>query len=410
MKPIQKLSAIVILLCLGALTSVASAQDWTRFRGPNGEGKSDLQGLPTQWSQDQYEWVIELPGKGHSSPTVVDNFLFLASGEANGNRTLHCFNATTGEPIWKDSIKLEANQLHRKNSYASGTPAAENGFVYVAFADEQHYVLLAYNFKGERQWSQDLGTFTSSHGQGVSPIVYDGKVIVPSDQAGPSKVVALDAKTGEHVWTSERNFRKASYATPIIINVNGEDQLVCLCGALGLTGLDPQTGKSLWQSGELPKRTVASPVYGNGLLFATCGSGGRGSNLVGVDPAEQGAVKSERKQNLPYVPTPIVHEGHIYLWNDDGIVCCVDLSGDFSKNVWRERVGGTYSGSPVMIDGKIYCIAEDGEIAVIDAKPEYKFYGKSPLGDESYATPTVANGRAYFRGFHTLACLKAQND
>ncbi len=408
MKPIQIISAVAVLLCVGMFTNVSSAQNWTRFRGANGEGKSDLKGVPTQWSEDQYEWVIDLPGKGHSSPTVIDNLLFVATGESNGKRTLHCLNATTGKPIWKDSIELEANHLHRKNSYASGTPAVEDGMVYVAFADEQQYALLAYNLKGERQWSQDLGTFTSQHGQGVSPMVYDGKVIVPSDQMGPSKVVAFDAKTGEHVWTSERDFRKTSYATPMVVNVKGKDQLICLSGALGLTGLDPQTGKSLWQSGQLPKRTVASPVYGNGLLFASCGSGGRGSNLVGVDPAGQGAVKNERKQNLPYVPTPIVHEGHIYLWNDDGIVCCVDLNGDFSKNVWRERVGGTYSGSPVLIDGKIYCISEEGEIAVIDAKPEYKFYGKSPLGDESYATPTVANGRVYFRGFHSLACLKAK--
>ena len=130
--------------------------------------------------------------------------------------------------------------------------------------------------------------------------------------------------------------------------------------------------------------------------------------MVAVDPAQKGKVISERTQNLPYVPTPIAHEGHLYLWNDDGIVCCIDLAGDLSENVWRERVGGVYSGSPVLIDGKMYCISEEGFVTVIDASPTYKKHGASPLGDESYATPAVANGRVYLRGFHSLACLKAK--
>ena len=117
---------------------------------------------------------------------------------------------------------------------------------------------------------------------------------------------------------------------------------------------------------------------------------------------------AERKQNLPYVPTPIVHEGHLYLWNDDGIVCCTDLSGDLSENVWRERVGGVYSGSPVLIDGKLYCISEEGLVTVVKASPKFEKLGQSPLGDQSYATPAVANGRVYLRGFGTLACLKAK--
>ena len=129
--------------------------------------------------------------------------------------------------------------------------------------------------------------------------------------------------------------------------------------------------------------------------------------MVGFDPSGKGAVKAERKQNLPYVPTPIVHEGHLYLWNDDGVICCVDLNGDLSDNVWRERVGGKFSGSPVLIDGRLFCISEEGDIVVVDAKPMFKLYGKSSLGDESYATPAVGNGRVYFRGFRSLACLKA---
>lgn len=389
--------------------AVAGEEDenWARFRGPNGEGKSQLTGVPTQWSTNDYEWKVDLPGKGHSSPIIWGQRLFLTTGSQDGLRTVLCLNAITGETIWTDSIQLEANHLHKKNSYASGTPTTDGKQVYVAFADEKQYTLLCYSLDGERIWSRDLGSFTSQHGQGVSPIIYNGKLIVPNDQMGPSRIVALDLNTGETIWESERDFRRTSYSTPMILNVNGQDQLICLSGALGLAGLDPESGKALWHSGELPLRTVASPVFGAGYLFAECGSGGRGKHMVAVDPSANGEVKQIRTQNLPYVPTPIFHNGLLFLWNDDGVVCCIDPQSDLTENIWRERVGGNYSGSPVLIDGKLYCISEEGEVVVVAADREFQLLGKNPLGDESYATPAVANGRVYFRGFHSLACLKA---
>ncbi|TWT58751.1 outer membrane biogenesis protein BamB [Thalassoglobus neptunius] len=395
-----------MLAVLAALTSV-EAEEWTRFRGPNGEGKSSQQGFPTNWEMEDYEWVVELPGKGHSSPAVWNDSLFLTAGLDDGTRIVLCVDALTGEIRWEDSIQLGANHLHKKNSYASGTPAVDGERVFVVFADDNHYTILAYDFAGERIWSRDLGSFTSQHGQGVSPIVYDGKVIVPDDQMGPSKIVALDVASGEQVWESERDFRRTSYATPLIVNIDGKDQLVCLSGALGLSGLDPQTGKQLWFSGELPDRTVASPAYGEGLLTAICGKGGRGTTLALVRADGKGEVVNMRTRNLPYVPTPIIHEGHLFLWNDGGVVCCIDLSGDLEQNVWMERVGGNFSGSPVLIDGKLYCISEEGEVVVIDASPEFHLYGKSPIGDNSYSTPAVANCRLYLRGFGSLACLRS---
>ncbi len=405
-------SLVAVVIVASALCCGADADDWTRYRGPNGSGISDLQGVPTQWTAEDYEWVKELPGVGHSSPIILGERLFITTGLEDGTRQLYCLNASTGEDIWVDEVALMPNHLHAKNSYGSSTPVVDEERVYAAFADEEHLLIHAYSLEGELIWSEDLGTFTSQHGHGVALIRFGDLLIVPNDQRGPSNIIALNAATGDEVWRNERASREVSYSAPFIWERDGEEpQLICLSGMTGITGHDPNTGETLWSSGELPLRTVANPVMAGGLIFATCGQGGRGMNLVAVDPTGTGDVSTThirytRERTLPYVPTPIVNGDYIYLWCDDGVVCCVDpVSGE---DVWMERVGGTYSGSPILIDGKIYCASEDGEIHVVDASPEFHDYGVSPLGDFTHSTPAVANGRVYFRGWHTLACLKAE--
>jgi outer membrane protein assembly factor BamB len=187
-------------------------------------------------------------------------------------------------------------------------------------------------------------------------------------------------------------------------------QLLCLSDKSGLAGLDPWTGRQLWSTSELPHRTVASPTFANGLVIATCGGGGIGKYMIAVAPPAAGdmstpTIRYEREEgeSLPYVPTPVIRGDHVYLWCDRAMVCCVELAT--GETVWRRRVEGNFSGSPVLIDGKLYCISEEGSVVVLEASPEFHNYGASPLGDGSHATPAVANGRVYFRGFGRLACL-----
>lgn len=402
------------MLVAGIATAGFAEEQWSRFRGPNGTGASDLKGVPAQWSVSDYEWVVDLPGVGHSSPVIWGDKLFLTSADDNGNRITLCLNALTGKQLWTHSVALDTNHLHKKNSYASGSAAADAERVYVPFGDEEHFLLTAYTHDGEIVWTRDLGPYSREHGHGASPIVYEGLVIIPYDQTdGPSSVIAFDAETGETKWKTPRGPHKASYSTPMILDVPGYGtQLVNITGGSGFFGLDPKSGALIWESGRLPQRSVASPVYINGLLIGSCGAGGRGQLMIAVDPTGKGDVsathiKAERTKSLPYVPTPVVKDNYLFLWNDDGIVYCVDINGDLSTWVWQERIGGNFSGSPVLIDDKIYCISEAGDVAVIAASPEFHLYGKSPLGDPSYATPAVANGRVYLRGFHKLAALKA---
>ncbi|WP_437185205.1 PQQ-binding-like beta-propeller repeat protein [Planctomicrobium sp. SH668] len=392
--------------------SASADENWSRFRGPNGEGISLQRGIPTEWSETDYEWTIQLPGKGHSSPVVWGQFLFLTSGLEDGTRTILCIDSFSGEERWAKSIQLLPNKLHKKNSYGSGSPTTDGKRVYVAEADPEHFLINAYDFEGSLVWQRDLGPYAASHGIGISPVVYQDMLIVPNDQDGPSSIEALDLETGETRWSTERKVETASYATPMIAQINGVEQIITLSGATGIAGLDPLSGKEIWASGRLPQRTVASPVYANGLFFATCGEEGRGTQMIAVDPLRKSddlsLVHAVRKKMMPYVPTPLTLGDYMYLWNDDGTACCLDLRDDLQKNVWRERIGGNYSGSPVIIDGRIYCISEEGDVKIIDASPKFRAYPGGKIPDESYSTPAIANGRLYLRGFHTLSCLKSK--
>jgi outer membrane protein assembly factor BamB len=402
----RRLMPLAASFCLLLIATAAYADQWPRFRGPGGRGVSDLKGVPATWTENDLEWKVTFPGVGHSCPVIWNDKLFLTSGTEDGDRTIHGLDAISGKEIWSDTIKLGANPLHKKNSYASGTPAVDEERVYVSHADTGKYLVVAYRHNGEQVWEYDLGAFKGQHGQGMSPILYKEMLIVTNDQDGPSSIIALNRKTGKPIWTANRPSREVSYSTPFVFEKNGTAQLICVSGITGMSALSLETGESLWAGTSLAQRTVGSPVEAGGMIFVTCGQGGRGTLMVGIDPLSPSAEPFTMSKGLPYVPTPVAKDGHLFLWTDDGFCACLDVKT--RKELWRQRVGGNYSASPIIIDDKIYAVAEDGQVAVVGALPEYKLYGKSPLGDNSFSTPSVANGRVYFRTFHHLLSLKAK--
>ncbi len=409
-------TTILAAIVVGIVGSVSAQENWPRFRGENGAGTGSQAGLPDQWSEKDYAWTVDIPGKGHSSPIVWGEKLFLTTAipdAATGGtlRQLRCLSATTGDTIWVKGISLESSHLHKKSSWASGTPATDGKMVYVAFADEKQHKLVAFDFDGTLVWTKELGPFTSQHGQGSSPILFEDLVILPNDQMGPSEILAFKKSSGELAWRTKREFRKTSYATPMIHVIDGQAQLICVSGAMGVCSLDPRSGKLNWKTEPFPMRTVASPVFANGLIFASCGSGSQGKLLFGVDPKldvnPTERVRIRRQTTLPYVPTPVEHGGRLFLWTDRGIVVCLDPKD--GKEVWRDRVRGNFSGSPICVDGKLYCVSESGDVVVVAAAPEFKLLGRTSLGAQSYATPAVANGRLYLRTFKRLMCLAAKS-
>lgn len=386
----------------------ASAEDWTRFRGPAGAGIAVAPGIPTQWTASDYAWQTILPGSGHSSPVVKNGQLYVTASNDDGtDRQLICLDSTSGKVKWSKSLSLQTNKLHAKNSFASSTPVISSENVVVAFADDDRFLVSAFNFDGSEAWTRDLGPFESQHGHGASPISWENLIIVSNDQDGPSSLVALDARSGETAWTTPRESKDASYSTPFVLErANQAPQLIVSCNATGVASLDPANGTVNWQTGPLPQRTVGSPTYSEGLIFQTCGQGGRGTLMIGVDPTlaeQEDRIKFEEKKSLPYVPTPIVYKGHLYLWNDNGVVVCMELKS--FGTVWTERIGGNFSASPICVNGNLYGVSEQGEVVVVKASPQFKLLGRSSLGELSHATPAVADGRIYFRTANKVLCL-----
>lgn len=404
--------------CLLALTLVltgvsAGADNWSRFRGENGTGLSSLQGLPTTWTDSDYAWTVEFANVGHSSPVVWGKSLFVTTATEGGTqRFLHCLNADSGAELWQQSLSFKESAKHLKNSWASSTPATDGERVYVIFADDESHVVAAWDFQGQQVWTRNLGSFGKDHGQGVSPIVAGDLVIVPNDQPGPSSILALNAKSGEVVWSVERPIAQTSYSTPMLIpGDGGSAQLICLSQAAGVTSFDVQTGRLNWQTAAMPMRTVASPVASDGIIIAFCGSGGSGKYLMAVNSAEglqpEARLVFDRKVQLPYVPTPIVYNGLLFLWGDAGVLNCLEMPT--GREIWKERINGAaFSGSPICVNGVIYAITEDGEVIVVRAARDFELLGRVALGQKSHSTPAVANGHLYLRTFNKLFALKAK--
>ncbi len=408
----RQMSASIALLAIFLCQHPSTAENWPRFRGENGGGLSNQAGLPTTWTETDYAWKVELPNIGHSAPIVWDKSLFVTSAtEGGGERFVHCLDADTGKQRWLASLKMGESKKHLKNSWASSTPATDGKHVFVMFADSQTLLVAAWDFDGNQTWTKDLGAFESEHGLAVSPIVQDGLLIIPNDQVGPSSLIALNPENGDTVWTAERAAGKTAYSTPVVAPGNGSQlQVICASEANGITGIDLQTGKLNWQTEKLPMRTVASPIVADGLVFATCGEGGNGKYFAAVK-TNPGAPKDariafERKTTLPYVPCLIAKDGLLFLWGDKGIMVCLELAT--GNEVWSKRIAGEFSGSPICIEDRLYCVTETGEVVVLAAGREFKELGRTPLGDDCFSTPAVANGHLYLRTFRNIFAIEAK--
>jgi outer membrane protein assembly factor BamB len=385
------------------LAVAAQAQEWTRFRGPNGSGLSNAKTIPTRWTEADFNWKAALPGVGHGSPVLWGDRVFVtASDEKRGVFMVLCLRAGDGSVLWQQEFPVQPLAGHRYNSFASSSPAVDADRVYVCRTEAAQQVLMALNHQGAKVWERDFGRFAAQHGSGTSPIVHDGLVVLANEQDGESFLVAVNAATGKTRWQTPRQTKQAAYSTPCVLQAAGAPPLLLFNSeAHGISALAPDTGNVVWEFPKaFDKRSVSSPVIADGLVIGSCGSGGGGNYVVAVRPGDASGAKPpqrayEIRRSAPYVPTSLCVDGRLFLWSDAGIVSCVVASTGEAK--WQERVGGDFFGSPVCVDGRLFCVSTAGDVVVVRAGERFELLAKNPLGELTHSTPAVAGGSMFIR-------------
>ena len=272
------------------LATCAWAGEWPCWRGPRGDGVSEETNVPVRWSAaENVAWKVAIPGHGHSSPIVWGNRVFVTTYVEQGDkRVLLCLDRASGRTLWEKTVlTAKPEKKNSLNSYASGTPATDGQWVWVAFLQAPDIVVVCYDMEGKEVWRKSPGTFASVHGFCSSPVPYKDTIILNCDQDAPAWIVAFDKATGAEVWRTDRPNRTRSYCTPTIFQAAGKTQMV-LSGSKCVASYDPDTGKPHWLVDGPTEQFVAAVVYADHMFFVT--GGFPESHILGIRPDGAGNV------------------------------------------------------------------------------------------------------------------------
>jgi outer membrane protein assembly factor BamB len=392
----------LVVLCLVAGAARADAQeDWTQFRGPDGQGHSSEQRLPLEWSETRnIAWKTPIDGLGWSSPVVANGKVWITTAVEQRGYSLRAiaFDVATGKEVVNVEvfkIPTDRRDINPKNSWASPTPIIDGDRIYVHFGADGTAALSS---SGEIIWKNRF-EYQSQHGAGGSPIVYGDLLILNCDGSDVAFVIALDKHTGKTKWKTNRGLpADQAYTTPLVIHAADRDQLISV-GAFRTRAYDPLTGKEIWRVRyDEGFSNVPRPVFAHGLVYIATGF--QQPELLAVRPDGKGDVTKTHvawslKRGAPLTPSPLVVGDELYLVNDGGIATCIDArSGTI---VWQNRLGGSYSASPVFADGRIYFLAEQGVTTVIAPGKEFRRLVMNTLDGGLLASMAISRGSLFLR-------------
>ena len=400
----------MILKCGLFLTLVSSvlAGEWPGWRGPTGDGMVADQKAPLSWSvEDDVKWKVKVPGKGHASPVIWGDALFLVTAdEKSGERLLMRISLEDGKTVWKQTV-LEApiEKVHRKNSRASSTPVTDGSSVFVSFLDKEQMFIAAYDFGGNKLWERRPGIFSSIHGYCSSPVLWNDKVIINGDHDGNAYIVALDKKSGKEIWKTPRPNKTRSYCTPLLRRIAGRNQLI-LSGSKSVASYDPDTGKQHWIIDGPTEQFVASLVYDEKYVYMTCGFPTK--HMMAIDPTGSGNVTDSHviwhtRKNPSYVPSPVVVNDHYLAVSDSGTATC--WKAREGKLLWKEKLGREHSASLVVLRDHVVFSSEKGVITVVKPGKDFQKTARMELGEPLWASPVITDGKWFLRGEEHLFCI-----
>jgi outer membrane protein assembly factor BamB len=401
------LLSLIINFSFGQISS--GVENWPGWRGPRGDGSvEDDRRLPVKWNvEDDTLWKTPLPGKGHASPIIWENRIFIVSAlDETRDRVLMCFERKSGRVLWQKTVlKSPPERIHKLNSLASSTPVTNGKLVFVSFLDRNEMFIAAYDFSGKQIWKRRPGTFSSVHGYCSSPILWKGKLIINGDHDGEAYLVALDQSDGKLIWKTPRPNKTRSYCTPIIRQIDNRTQMI-LSGSKSVASYDPDTGKQHWIIDGPTQQFVASLVYNGDLLFMTCGFPER--HMMAIRPNGKGNVTETHvawrtTRSASYVPSPVAIGDYFLVVADNGVASCfIAKSGE---RLWNERLPRRHSASVIAANGLAYFLSDQGIMSVIRPGNDFDLVARSELGEECNASPAIYDGNFYIRGDKHLYCI-----
>jgi outer membrane protein assembly factor BamB len=408
MSRVGRLPLWLLIVCH---STIAFAQDWPQFRGPDGQGHSAERALPIDWSESKnVTWKAAVPGRGWSSPVVAGGRVWLTTATVAGRDTslrLVGYDIATGQQARDVEVFRLRNLdlLNAKNSHASPTPVIEGDRIYVHFGAEGTAAL---STTGEILWKA-RHRYESQHGNGGSPLLYGDLLILNCDGFDSSFVVALDKHTGRTRWKRFRHQPwSQAYSTPLAIRVGDRDQIVSV-GAFKTFAYEPESGKEIWRV-SYPDgfSNVPRPVFGHGLVFITTGF--QQPAIVAVRPDGKGDVTRTHvawtlSRGAPHTPSPLLVGNELYVVNDGGIASCIDARTGAVH--WQQRLGGSVSASPVLADGRIYVLDEEGRTTVIKPGTVFERLATNAVEGPTLASMAVASGSFFIRSAGHLYRISA---
>ena len=398
---------ISALLAIMLTSAMASADDanWPQWRGPLGDGHSVESGLPTKWDESAIVWKSPLKGRGQSSPVTWGEHIFLTTALEDGKqRVVFCVDSRDGKIVWERVAWTgEPEKSHAMNGWASAT-CATDGKVVVAFFGKGG--LHAYLTDGQPLWSRDLGTFEGPWSTAACPVIVGDLVIQNGDSDRDAFIAAFNKKTGEVVWRKPRPNHRG-WSTPFMWQHDGRQELV-LNGHEGATAFDPTSGEKLWFTENSNGRGEPTVTPGGNLLFVVCGLAGDMYALKPESASLQPKVAwSAARRSGRDLPSPIVVGDYLLVTSLNGIATCYETQT--GKELWKERLEGQFSSSPVVVNGQVVHQNEAGETYVIELGPTLKIVSRNTLGsapNEIFrASLTPIGGRIYSRSDKYLYCI-----
>ena len=377
-------------------TAAIAATDWPAWRGPTRDGlAAPGQSPPIQWSEtENVLWKVPLPGRGHSSPTVVGERIYLATADpVTKSQSVLCLDRKSGRLLWQSEVHAANAESgkHGNSSAASSTVACDGERLFINFLNAGAVHTSALDLTGKVLWQRKVCDFVAHQGFASSPVLHAALVLVAADHRGGGVVAALDQKTGAPVWSESRP-KLPNYTTPAIVQAGGRTQMV-LAGCNLLTSLDPLTGKKLWEVAGSTEECVVTMVTDGVRVFA--GGGYPKNHTVAVLADGSGTVAWQNTARV-YVPSMIVQAGHLYAVMDAGVAAC--WKSDTGEELWKERLGGDFFASPVRVDDRIYASNVSGKTFVFTATPKsFQILAQNQLGEEAYASPVICGSRVYLR-------------